>query len=116
MSPMRYAEVRARPDDLAFFAEERGPKVEQPRRIALEPDNIEHGLVQLVLSVIELIRQLLEKQALRRVESGRLTAEQEEKLGVTLQRLEEKMDELKRHFQIDDLNLDLGPLGTTIDE
>lgn len=113
---MRYAEVRARPDDLASFADEQGARGAQPRRIALDPDNVEHGLVQLVLSVVELIRQLVEKQALRQVESGRLTAEQEEKLGVTLQRLEEKMDELKRHFQIDDLNLDLGPLGSTIDE
>lgn len=114
---MRYGEIRCSPRDLEAFDEleqPAGPR--QPRRIELEPHKVEHGLTQLVLSVVELVRRLLEKQALRRVEGGTLTPEQVERLGTTLMRLEEQMDELKRHFQIEDLNLDLGPLGTLYDD
>jgi hypothetical protein len=88
----------------------------EKRRINLVPENVEQGLVQLVLSLVELIRQLMQRQALRRVESGQLTAEQVEKLGLTLERLEQKMDELKAHFQLSDLNIDLGPLGRLLDD
>ena len=68
-----------------------------------------------MLSVVELLRQLVEKQALRRIEGGSLTPDQVEKLGDTLMRLEQKMKELKAHFEIDDLNIDLGPLGNLLD-
>ena len=77
---------------------------------------MERGLTQLVLAVIELLRQLMEKQALRRIESGSLGPEQEERLATTLMRLEQRMDELKAHFQIDSLDIDLGPLGNLLDE
>lgn len=89
--------------------EDRGPA----RRMELDPENVERGLVTLVLTVVELIRQLMERQALRRVEAGGLTEQQIEQLGTTLMALEEKMAELREHFGLspEDLNLDLGPLG-----
>lgn len=82
-------------------------------RIEADPERVEQGLVQLVLTLVELIRQLMERQAIRRLESGSLTPKQEEDLGLALMRLAEKMDELKDHFGLDDedLNLHLGPLG-----
>jgi Gas vesicle protein K len=83
------------------------------RRIDADPENVERGLAQLVLTVIELLRELMERQALRRVEAGGLSDEEIERLGRTLMLLSERMDELKEHFGLDDedLNLDLGPLG-----
>jgi hypothetical protein len=83
------------------------------QRIEADPDNVERGLAQLVLTVIELLRQLMERQALRRVEAGGLTDEQVDRLGRTLMALEERMEELKETFGLADeeLNLDLGPLG-----
>ena len=82
-------------------------------QIRLDPDNARNGVVQLVLTVVELLRDLLERQALRRIESGSLCPEEEERLGLTFLRLSEEMDRLKRHFQLtdEDLNLNLGPLG-----
>ncbi|WP_100408008.1 gas vesicle protein K [Bacillus solitudinis] len=85
-------------------------------RINLDPEKAEHGLAQLVLTVIELLRQIVEKHAIRRVEGGNLSDEQIEKLGEALMNLEEKMDELKEVFGLDaeDLNIDLGPLGSLL--
>lgn len=85
-------------------------------RIEADPERVERGLVQLVLTLVELIRQLMERQAIHRLDSGSLTAQQEEDLGLSLMRLAEKMDELKEHFDLDDddLNLHLGPLGDLI--
>ncbi|MGM7701469.1 gas vesicle protein K [Pseudalkalibacillus sp. Hm43] len=82
-------------------------------RIEIDPDNAQQGLAQLVLTVIELLRQVVERNALRRVEGGALSEEQIEDLGVALMNLEEKMEELKDLFDLDeeDLNIDLGPLG-----
>jgi hypothetical protein len=82
-------------------------------RVELEPDDVGRGLGQLVLTVVELLRQLMERQAIRRVEAGGLTEEQEERLGLTLMRLAERMEQLKAEFGLadEDLNLDLGPLG-----
>ena len=82
-------------------------------RIAADPEKVERGLVQLVLTLVELVRQLMERQAIRRVEAGNLTAQQEEDLGIALMRLAGKMTELKEYFELDDddLNLRLGPLG-----
>jgi hypothetical protein len=84
-----------------------------PRRINADPERVEQGLAKLVLTLIELLRRLLEKQALRRIEGGALTPEEIERMGLTFLRLEEKMAELKTHFGLEaqDLNLDLGPLG-----
>ncbi|HWH92402.1 MAG TPA: gas vesicle protein K [Baekduia sp.] len=83
------------------------------RRIDADPENVERGLAQLVLTLIELLRQLMERQALRRVEAGGLEPEEVERLGSTLMALEQRMDELKETFGLtdNDLNLDLGPLG-----
>ena len=85
-----------------------------PERISADPEIVENGLAKLVLSIIELIRRLLEKQALRRMDAGNLTEEEIVRLGNALMKLEEKMDELKRVFGLsdDDLNLKLGPVKT----
>ena len=82
-------------------------------RIDADPESVERGLVTLVLTIVELLRQLMERQALRRVDQGTLTDDQIEKIGWTLMSLEEKMAELRDHFGLEpeDLNLDLGPLG-----
>ena len=84
-----------------------------PERLDLDPDMVGRGLGRLVLTLIELIRQLMERQALRRVEAGDLPDEKIEELGLGLMRLEEAMTELREHFGLtpEDLNLDLGPLG-----
>jgi hypothetical protein len=83
------------------------------RRVDADPENVERGLAQLVLTIVELLRQLMERQALRRVEAGNLDDETIERLGRTLMALESRMDELKQTFGLadEDLNLDLGPLG-----
>ncbi|QDE94058.1 gas vesicle protein GvpK [Myxococcus xanthus] len=88
----------------------------KPPKLELDEENVQAGLVRLVLAVVELIRQLLERQALRRIDAGSLSEEQIERLGVTFLRLQEQMDELKKQFHLtdEDLNLDLGPLGTTL--
>ncbi|HEX5565380.1 MAG TPA: gas vesicle protein K [Streptomyces sp.] len=79
----------------------------------MDHDTVERDLVRLVLTVIELLRQLMEGQALRRVDQGDLTEEQEERIGLTLMLLAERMDELRERYGLEpgDLNLDLGPLG-----
>ena len=85
-----------------------------PEKISADPEIIENGLARLVLSIIELVRRLLEKQALRRMDAGNLTDEEIERLGVSLMKLEEKMVEMKKVFGLDDddLNINLGPLKT----
>jgi len=114
---MRYGEIRGSAADLEAFEEPvAAPRRELPRRIDLEPEKIERGLTQLVLSLIELVRRLMEKQALRRIEGGSLDADQIERLGTTLMRLEQQMATIKDHFKIDNLNIDLGPLGDLFDE
>ena len=87
----------------------------RPSRLNLEPEKVEQGLAKLALCLIELLRQLMERQAIRRMESGSLSPNEIERLGTTLMKLEERMEELKEHFGIDGLNLDLGPLGRLID-
>jgi hypothetical protein len=84
-----------------------------PQRLEANPQNVEKGLARLVLTLIELIRQLLEKQALRRMDAGSLSDEQVENVGLTLMKLEAKMKELQAIFglQDKDLNINLGPLG-----
>jgi uncharacterized protein (DUF885 family) len=87
-----------------------------PSRINVDAKSVEQGLAKLVLTLIELVRRLLEKQAVRRMEGGDLTPEQIEELGLALMKLEEKMQELKEQFGLADeeLNLDLGPIGKLI--
>ena len=84
-----------------------------PSRINADPEQVEKGLAQLVLTLVELLRQLMERQALRRMENDTLTDEQIERLGETFMKLEQRMGELKEHFGLrdEDLNLNLGPLG-----
>ena len=83
------------------------------RTVELDRDTVERDLMKLVLAVVELLRQLMERQALRRVEQEDLTEDQEERIGLTLMLLTERMDELCERYAIEkrDLNLDLGPLG-----
>ena len=71
---------------------------------------------RLVLTIVELVRQLMERQAIRRVDAGDLSDDTVERLGLGLMRLEEAMDELRKHFGLrpEDLNLDLGPLGNLL--
>jgi Gas vesicle protein K len=82
-------------------------------RVSADPESVERGLVQLVLTIVELLRQLMERQALHRMEAGSLTDDEVERLGQTFMALSERMDELKEHFGLsaEDLNLNLGPLG-----
>lgn len=96
--------------DVAF------PRALLPQRLETDADAVARDLLKLVLTIVELIRQLMEKQALRRVEEGDLTDEQVEGLGRGLMHLEEAMEELKERYGLtaDDLNLDLGPLGTLL--
>jgi gas vesicle protein GvpK len=84
-----------------------------PRRINADPEHVERGLAQLVLTLVELLRQLMERQALRRMEQGSLTDDEVERLGETFMKLEQRMEELKKEFGLEDrdLNLNLGPLG-----
>ena len=83
------------------------------RRVEADPESVERGLAQLVLTLVELLRQLLERQALRRIEGGSLSDDEVERLGETFMLLERRMEELREAFGLEqeDLNLDLGPLG-----
>ena len=92
------------------------PRALLPQRLETDADAVARDLLKLVLTIVELIRQLMEKQALRRVEEGDLTDEQVEGLGQGLMHLEQAMEELKERYGLtsDDLNLDLGPLGTLL--
>jgi hypothetical protein len=82
-------------------------------RVTTDPEKLEKGLAHLVLTIIELLRQLMERQALHRIEGGTLTTEEVERLGQTFMALADRMDELKEAFglEAEDLNLNLGPLG-----
>jgi hypothetical protein len=84
-----------------------------PQRLETDPESVERDLFKLVLTIIELIRQLMEAQALRRLDEGDLTEEQIEGLGLGLMHLEEAMEDLKSRYGLtaEDLNIDLGPLG-----
>lgn len=101
-------------EDIQLFGDEldRLPS-ELSRRINAAPENAERGLAQLVLTLVELIRQLVERQALRRVEAGNLSDDQIERLGQALMRLDERMKEILAEFELteEDLALNLGPLG-----
>jgi hypothetical protein len=86
------------------------------RRVNADPESVEKGLAQLVLTLVELLRQLMERQAIRRIEAGQLDDDEVERLGTTFMLLEEKMAELRETFGLDeeDLNLNLGPLGNLL--
>jgi hypothetical protein len=84
-----------------------------PQRLNTDPDKIENGLAKLVLTLIEVLRKVLEHQAVRRMEGGHLSDAEVEKLGVALLRLNDRMQDMKGIFGLtdDDLQIDLGPLG-----
>jgi Gas vesicle protein K len=105
------------PPDLDLFATDR-PRLDHAltRRVNADPESVERGLAQLVLTIVELLRQLMERQALRRVDGGTLNEDQVERLGRTFMELDKRMAELREEFGLDeeDLNLNLGPLGNLL--
>lgn len=86
------------------------------QRLRTDPDTVERDLMKLVLTIVELLRQLMERTALHRVDQGDLSEEQEERVGMTLMVLQDRMTELRERYHLtpEDLNLDLGPLGTLL--
>jgi hypothetical protein len=113
---------RARAGDLGVICTAPSPPYSfseappESRRIGTDPENVAKGLGQLVLTIVELLRQLMERQALRRIDAGGLSAEQVERLGTTFMELDKRMEQLRAEFDLEpeDLNLDLGPLGRLI--
>jgi hypothetical protein len=89
------------------------PPTGSHRRVEIDKDAVRRDLMKLVLTIVELLRQLMERQAIRRVDQGDLTDVEEEDLGTSLMLLQEAMDDLTEQFGLtaDDLNIDLGPLG-----
>ncbi len=89
------------------------PKLQSPRHLKIDHNKAKDGLAQLVLTVVKLLHELLEKQAIRRIDAGGLTEAEIERLGLTLMRQSEELARITREFGLDDedLNLDLGPLG-----
>ncbi|MBI1902689.1 MAG: gas vesicle protein K [Planctomycetia bacterium] len=103
---------------IAWLDQGRGIRAEraaasEPQRIRFEPDNVRQGLMRLVLTLVEAVRELLERQALRRMEAGGLTDQEIERVGLTFMRLSQEVQRLRAEFDLsdEDLNLDLGPLG-----
>ena len=92
---------------------DRGVRRESRLHIDADPEDVERGLVTLVLTLVELLRQLMERQVLRRVDQGPLSDEKIDEVGRTLMALDERMTELAVRFGLTrgDLNIDLGPLG-----
>jgi hypothetical protein len=91
----------------------RRPGSRAPARWNADPDDVQRSLAQLVLTLVDFLRQLLERQAIRRMEAGTLSPDQLEAVGLALMRLQETISDLAAQFDIspDDLNLDLGPVG-----
>jgi hypothetical protein len=106
------ADARNEPDDLTEAALHALARA-LPDRINADPERVEQGLARLVLTVVELLREVLEHQAIRRMDGGTLTDEEVERVGLALLKLNQRMDELKNVFGLtdEDLNIDLGPLG-----
>lgn len=108
------SKILCAPGDLEAFATElERASSTLPRRVNADPEGVERGLAKLVLTLIELLHQLMERQAIRRIEAGSLRDEEIERLGQTFMKLDERMAELKQIFGLEDedLNLNLGPLG-----
>lgn len=87
--------------------------LDRGRRIDADPQDVQRGLAGLVLALVDVLRELMERQALRRMEAGTLTDDEIERLGQTFLALRARMEELKEVFGLrdEDLNIDLGPLG-----
>ncbi|MGW7021096.1 gas vesicle protein K [Streptomyces decoyicus] len=86
------------------------------QRLKTDPETVERDLMKLVLTIVELLRQLMERTALHRVDQGDLSEDQEERVGMTLMILQDRMTELCERYGLtmEDLNLDLGPLGSLL--
>ena len=113
-SPRPQEWPRAESNALGDFARAMTPAKPLTRpRIEIKQNDVKNGLGKLVLTLVELIRELLERQAIRRIEAGSLTDAEIERLGSTFLQLSNQMSQLKEQFGLtdDDLNLDLGPLG-----
>lgn len=84
-----------------------------PKRLDIDPEKVRNGLAQLVMTLVKLLHELLERQAIRRMDGGNLTDEEIERLGLTLMRQAEEIERMCQLFDLDvkDLNIDLGPLG-----
>ena len=110
------AESAALDDFVRAFQQGEPAQPQKTSRISLDSNAVKNGLAKLVLTLIELLRELLERQAIRRAESGSLSEEEVERLGDAFLQLSEQMQRLKREFGLEDedLNLDLGPLGKLI--
>ena len=101
-------------DDPELFALELREVVPAlPAKLEAGEDDVEAGVAKLVLTLVEFLRQIIEHQAIRRMEGGRLSEEEIERLGLTLLRLQRRLEEIKDAFGLEDedLNVDLGPLG-----
>lgn len=108
--PAEAREIEAIREQIAAVAAARPP------RWNADPEDVRKSVLKLVLTLVELIRQLLERQAIRRLEAGTLSAAETEAVGLALMRLQETILDLARQFDIapDELNLDLGPLGSLL--
>jgi hypothetical protein len=109
------SESRVASPAISDFAKALALRTNRPssRRMNLDEEKKKNGLAQLVLTVVKLLHELLEKQAIRRIDGGGLTDEEIERLGFTLMRQSDEIARIAREFGLegDDLNLDLGPLG-----
>jgi len=114
--PMRESVSYARDSGFGETLFGDAPPTGGERRINLKPDDLKNGLAQLVLALVNLLHELLERQALARIESGRLSEPDCERLGMTLMRQSEQIDVLREAFGLspEDLNIDLGPLGKLV--
>ena len=112
-SPATTSDIRVREIDSLREELERRAAALKPARWNADPEEVQRSVARLVLTLIEFLRQLFEKQAIRRMEEGTLTAAETENLGIALMRLEETVRDLAARFDLrpEDLNLDLGPLG-----
>jgi hypothetical protein len=99
--------------ELPRLTTQRRPNENNPRKLEIDGERVRNGLAQLVLTLVKLLHELLERQAIRRMDSGSLTEEEIERLGLTLMQQAEELDRLREVFDLkdEDLNLNLGPLG-----
>lgn len=110
------AQAAARAFDLVPAGIGEGGARDTAQRLSTDPETVERDLIKLVLTIVELLRQLMERTALHRVDQGDLSEDQEERIGLTLMILQDRMSELCDRYGLtmEDLNLDLGPLGSLL--
>ncbi|MFJ8859606.1 gas vesicle protein K [Streptomyces sp. NPDC102451] len=112
------AQAAAHAFDLVPAGPDDGPSTRSglAQRLETDPETVERDLIKLVLTIVELLRQLMERTALHRVDVGDLREDQEERIGMTLMILQDRMAELCERYDLtmEDLNLELGPLGSLL--